>query len=189
MEQGKMRTKKNRRAGRAWDVHFDPTAKQYIKEYQFFSKDWYDEHPKLMNKYYPNYFVSKYCTENSMTMVYNEVAGNTLGVLKDVHELDKLYKFCVSECKRTYPYAHMDWARGNIICKPNGDYHLIDFDDFCKSDWFRTLKMLHNHFKKFICPRDIITINGSANFWKRYWKWKKGKQWKEFMNVEIMEKY
>ena len=45
-------------------VYYDSKAKQYIKEYYTFNKDWYEEHPRLLNKYYPNYFVSKSCTNN-----------------------------------------------------------------------------------------------------------------------------
>ena len=171
----------------ARSVYYDSKAKQYIKEYYAFDKDWYEEHPRLMNKYYPNYFVSKSCTDNSMTMVCNEVAGDNLGIIKNIQELDRIYEFCISECKRTYPYAHLDWNFNNIICKPNGNYHFVDFDEFQESTWPRTLMQLHFQFRTKICRRNGNPPKGAIKFWKSYWKWKKGKQWKEYMNVEIYE--
>ena len=170
-------------------VYYDSQNKCYIKVIKYFDLYFWETHPMLLDKYYPGYLVNKEHDEKSMTMTYKEIEGNpiTADRLDDCNTLDRLYTWCVSEIQRTAPYSLGDWNTKNILTKDYKTFEMIDFDTFSEYhhslspiSYHDTIKMLHNDLKRY-CVHE--------QSWRQYWKWKKGKQWKEFMNVEIMEKY
>ena len=171
-------------------MYYDSQNKCYIKVFNYFSQFFWETHPMLLDKYYPNYLINKEHDEKSMTITYKEIEGNRISKdkLQDLNALDRLYTWCVSEIQRTTPYSHGDWHPKNILTKDYQTFNMIDFDTFgqdhiewkgihhSRTSYHNTIKMLHHYLKE-----DCV----HKQSWKQYWKWKKGKQWKGFLNVEL----
>jgi|TARA_B110000967_G_scaffold148065_1_gene151636 RIO-like serine/threonine protein kinase len=134
-------------------VYYDAINKHYIKHYGYFDKDWYDEHPKLVDKYYPGNFVSKTCTKDSMTITFHEVEGEPFSRyhMYTNEYFDNVYQWLLKDIDRTWPYTHGDYGVGNIIITPNGTPAMIDFETLSKTRLLTKRKAhnkIHSRFLK-----------------------------------------
>ena len=114
-------------------VYYDDVNKTYVKKFNFFNKVVYDRITTLVPQAYPGNLLDHGYTKDSMYFVWKEQAGNILSYSdwSNIETIQKVREFLVKDLERTYPIAHNDWTRTNLLFKDSEPYALIDFDDIC----------------------------------------------------------
>lgn len=116
--------------------------KEWTKGYRVKHVGWVNYHVRLLNEVKPGYLINYHADMETMIWCeYKEIPGVTIremfqtGFFRrtvDPHKFKDMYKkFCLKNYEETFPHAHMDWERGNIII--NGDWEDINNWDIC--DW------------------------------------------------------
>ena len=128
-------------------VYYNDVTKSYIKYHDYCTgfndikkREWYKEHCRLMDKYYPGFILSRSCSGNRIILEYKEIEGNRICGDEDweptepidwsYRRIHKLYRWILSEVDKTWPYTHGDWALTNILVQSNGEFKMVDFDTF-----------------------------------------------------------
>lgn len=109
-------------------VFFD--GKKYYKTWYFNDVRWLIEHISFLNKYAPGLVHDYTSTDNSMTLIMNEVKGTPANTFDHTDKfIDKIYKACVKNIEETAPWVHGDWVLSNIIITDTDEVKFIDWDN------------------------------------------------------------
>tara|TARA_X000001036_G_scaffold204190_1_gene191880 strand:+ start:155 stop:733 length:579 start_codon:yes stop_codon:yes gene_type:complete len=118
--------------GQTWNkirtVHNYKT--HYRKHWNYTDPEWFYPHIEMLNKLRPGFVINARLTKKGMWIDYKVIPGQKASdpdFVRDEQFISRIYDFVISNIKETYPYAHCDWALGNIIIDDT-NIELIDWD-------------------------------------------------------------
>lgn len=121
--------------GQTWNkirtVHNYKT--HYRKHWNYTDPEWFYPHLEIVNKLRPEFVINARLTKKAMWIDYKVIPGrkaNDPDFVRDDQFISRIYDFVISNIKETYPYAHCDWALGNIIIDDT-NIELVDWDNCC----------------------------------------------------------
>jgi len=153
-------------------VYFDPINACYIKHFHYLNQDWYTDHVKIVNKYFPGYILNnKFNTaKNRMEFKYKAIEGQTFNDARysyTYEQINSVFEYCIRDIERTWPYKLNDWALSNIIITPNNHVKYVDLDTFHDPtelpSKIKTVKQIKKDFEGGFQKTD----------WKKFVMWRK----------------
>ena len=126
---------------------------RYRKEWQdlkhtvYFVGNTLDQHILLLDKFMPGYVLDYDFTKNGFFIDYKILPGIPLELCNYQAIKEDVINICIEHLKTTWPYAHYDWSKSNILVD-NDSVHLIDWDNIQDYSKDFTLEAMINRLIK-----------------------------------------
>ena len=126
---------------------------RYRKEWQDLNHSFYfagnnlDQHILLLDKFMPGYVLDYNFTKNGFFIDYKILPGIPLRLCNYQAIKEDVINICIEHLKTTWPYAHFDWSKSNILVD-HDSVHLIDWDNIQDYSKDFTLETMINRLIK-----------------------------------------
>jgi len=113
----------------------------------YFAGNTLDQHILLLDKFMPGYVLDYGFTKNGFFIDYKILPGIPLELCNYQAIKEDVINICIEHLKTTWPYAHYDWSKSNILVD-HDSVHLIDWDNIQDYSKDFTLETMINRLIK-----------------------------------------
>ena len=118
-----------------------------INQKLYFAGNTLDQHILLLDKFMPGYVLDYNFTKNGFFIDYKILPGIPLELCNYQAIKEDVINICIEHLKTTWPYAHYDWSKSNILVD-HDSVHLIDWDNIQDYSKDFTLESMINRLIK-----------------------------------------